>query len=155
MPIHLMHLSKNTKWPRLGVNPAQQMPISCSSLLLCLLSCNSRDQRWDKRMQHLSQHLFHQQWYKNIRGCRKNKRPVIQGNLNEMRASGGSFIRLLCFCSSLSVLLIKDNMACWHTVPDYPLSQFTHDLGCPQSTEAPWLLMTMPYVDSTAPLHWK
>lgn len=136
MPIRLKHLSKNIRYcsERLGleVNRAQQMPISCSSLPLCLLSCYSRDKRWDKRMQHLSQHLSRQQYYKKKKnwGCRTSKELVMWGKLIEVWACEG----FLSFYSSLSMLLIKDNTACWYTQTFFS-PNLLWELGCPQSRE--------------------
>lgn len=92
---------KAVQWVWSEVNEAQQMPISCSSCPLCLLSCNSQDKRWDKRMEHLSQHLSRQQKYKNIRGCRMSKQPVMWGKPIEVRTWG---VFLFSCCVSIHPL---------------------------------------------------
>lgn len=78
------HEVKKTRWVK--VNLAQQMPISCSSWPLCLLSCTSQDKRLDKKTVHLSQHLSCQQEHKNIRGCRTSQQPVMWRRAIEVRA---------------------------------------------------------------------
>lgn len=132
MPIRQQHSNENTKWLGLEVNQSQQMPISCSSLAPLSASCSRGDQRCDKRTQNSSQ-----QW-------RETETSEVAGrpcgrNLNEERASGGSFI--LCSSLSFPVLLIKGNTAGWHTVPCYPPSPILLVIPvAPLSREAPWLL---------------
>lgn len=107
------HAAQALKWKHevvktlwLQVNLAQQMPISCSSWPLCLLSCTSQDKRLDKKMVRLSQHLSCQQEHKNIRGCRTSRQPVMRRGTIEVKAWD-----VFCFCSNFPVrdLFIPSN----------------------------------------------
>lgn len=133
-PILPKHMSIHTKWLRLEVNQAQQSPISCFSPLPCV--------------------CFHRalEIKDAIKGCsiwviiflvNNDKKTLEAAAWTSGLWCGGTWTKwkhqelfffpvfLLCFSSSLSALLIKDNTACWHTESEYAGSRFAFDPGCP------------------------
>lgn len=90
---------------------------------------------------------------KNIRGWKMNRRPVMWGNLSEMRASGG--FSVLFFCVSVHLFQCSWLKTTQHadTVPEYASFQFSWRPSGSQLRGERRLLMTMHDVESSAPIH--